>query len=152
MSSVGRTMEFRAPPGAAERLWYDPQRWASWVDGFGHVARIEGEWPKQGAVLTWDSLPRGRGRVVERVVSHQPGVGQELEVEDERLRGRQRVRFEPVVEGGVVVVLSLDYTLKRGGPVAAAIDLLFIRRALADSLRRTLTRFGHELAAELEPF
>jgi hypothetical protein len=30
------------------------------------------------------------------------------------------------------------------------VDLLFIRRAVRDSLRRTLTRFGREVTAELE--
>jgi hypothetical protein len=149
MSTVQRSRDFRGPPAAAERLWYDPVRWASWVDGFGHVVRIEGEWPAAGAVVVWESPPRGRGRVVERVVSHEPGAGQELEVEDERLLGRQRVDFE-ALEGGVAVALSLDYRLKRGGPGAVVIDLLFIRRALAESLSRTLERFGHELAAELE--
>jgi hypothetical protein len=87
--------------------------------------------------------------VVERVVFQEPGVGQELEVEDERLEGRQRVDFE-ALEGGVGVTLSLDYRLKQGGPWAAAVNLLFVRRALGESLTRTLTRFGRELTAELE--
>ena len=30
------------------------------------------------------------------------------------------------------------------------LDPLFIRRALRESLRRTLTRFGHERRAEIE--
>lgn len=149
MSSVERSRDFRGPRAAAERLWYDPVRWPSWVDGFGHVVRVEGEWPAPGAVVVWESPPRGRGRVVERVVSYEPGVRQELEVEDERLRGRQRVDFEEL-EGGVGVALTLDYRLKRGGPGALVVDLLFIRRALGESLNRTLERFGRELAAELE--
>jgi hypothetical protein len=47
----------------AEELWYDPHRWAAWIDGFGHVAKLEGDWPHAGARLLWDSRPQGRGRV-----------------------------------------------------------------------------------------
>jgi hypothetical protein len=149
MPSIRRARDFRGLRAAAERLWYDPARWPSWVDGFGHVARMEGDWPRAGAVLVWDSPPRGRGRVVERVVSHQDAVGQALDVEDERLVGRQRVDFEEL-EGGVAVTLTLDYRLKRGGSWALMVDWLFVRRALGESLSRTLARFGHELAEDLE--
>ena len=129
----------------AEELWYDPHRWAAWIDGFGHVAKLEGDWPQVGARLLWDSRPKGRGRVAERVVAYEPRAGQELEVEDEKLTGRQTVAFEPNGDE-VRVSLSLEYTLKAGNPV---VDLLFIRRSLRDSLRRTLTRFAHERRADV---
>jgi hypothetical protein len=87
--------------------------------------------------------------VVERVVRHQPGDGQELAVEDPRLRGTQSIRFEQL-EDGVGLTLALDYQLKQSGPLTPVVDLVFIRRALRDSLRRTLRRFSHELASELE--
>jgi len=93
----------------AERVWYDKSRWASWVDGFGHLVT--------------------------------------LEVEDAKLEGTQRVEFEPGPES-VKVTLSLEYRLKERTPVTPVVDLLFIRRALGDSLRRTLRRFSLELAAE----
>jgi Polyketide cyclase / dehydrase and lipid transport len=129
----------------AEELWYDPHRWAAWIDGFGHVAKLDGEWPQVGSRLLWDSRPKGRGRVAERVVAYEPRAGQRLEVEDERLTGAQSVEFE--AEGdGVRVSLTLEYTLKERNPV---IDFLFIRRALRDSMRRTLTRFAHERRAEV---
>ena len=67
----------------AEALWYDPQRWPVWVDGFGHVVKLEGEWPAPGARAVWDSKPGGRGRVVERVTAYEARAGQTLEVEDE---------------------------------------------------------------------
>jgi hypothetical protein len=129
----------------AEELWYDPVRWAAWVDGFGHVAKLEGEWPEVGARLLWDSRPQGRGRVAEKVIAYEPRGGQTLEVEDERLHGIQTVAFEPQ-DDEVRVILTLEYRLKQGNPV---VDLLFIRGALRDSLQRTLTRFGHERRAEL---
>jgi hypothetical protein len=127
----------------AEELWYDPHRWAAWIDGFGHVAKLEGEWPHAGARLLWDSRPQGRGRVAENVIAYEPRGGQTLEVEDERLHGTQTVTFEPD-DDQVRVSLTLEYSLKSRNPV---VDLLFIRRALRDSLERTLTRFGHELRA-----
>src|SRR5215208_4676747 len=84
-------------PGLAsevEALWYDPQRWPAWVDGFGHVVKVEGDWPAPGARAVWDSRPGGRGRVVEQVTAYEARTGQTLEVEDEKLRGTQRVAFE----------------------------------------------------------
>jgi len=129
----------------AEELWYDPHRWAAWIDGFGHVAKLEGEWPHTGARLLWDSRPQGRGRVAETVTAYEPRGGQTLAVEDERLYGTQTVTFEPAGDQ-VRVSLTLEYRLKKGNPV---VDLLFIRRALRDSLQRTLTRFGHERLAEV---
>jgi hypothetical protein len=147
--TVQRSRDYRGSLGGAERLWYDPDRWPSWVDGFGHVASLQGDWPRAGARLVWDSPPRGRGRVVERVVSHQDGAGQTVEVEDERLEGRQRVEFEEL-EGGVCITLTLEYQLRHTRPWTPVVDLLFVRRALGDSLNRTLARFGPELEAELE--
>jgi hypothetical protein len=132
----------------AEELWYDPHRWAAWIDGFGHVAKLEGEWPHVGARLLWDSRPQGRGRVVEQVLAYEPRSGQSLAVEDERLTGTQTVSFEPAGEE-THVILTLDYTLKEHRPLGSLIDLLFIRRAQRDSLQRTLSRFAHERRAEL---
>jgi hypothetical protein len=134
---------------AAEELWYDPHRWAAWIDGFGHAVKLEGEWPQVGARLVWESPPKGRGRVQERVTAYEPRRGQTVEVEDERLRGTQTVSFEPVGDE-VRVTLTLDYELKQRTVLTPLLDRLFIRRELTDSLRRTLTRFGHERRAEVE--
>jgi hypothetical protein len=149
MGHVAASRDMRGPLGAAERLWYDTSRWPSFIDGFGHLVKVEGDWPKTGARVVWDSTAAGRGRVVERVVEHEPGAGQSLEVEDPRLRGTQRVRFERL-EDGVGVDLELDYELKQRSPLQPLVDALFIRRALRDSLRRTLARFSHELRADME--
>jgi polyketide cyclase/dehydrase/lipid transport protein len=144
MPTVAATITVPGRVVDAEELWYDPHRWAAWIDGFGHVAKLEGEWPQAGATLMWDSRPQGRGRVLERVVAYEPRGGQRLEVEDMKLMGTQAVAFE--AEGEEVrVSLTLEYTLKERNPV---VDLLFVRRALRDSLRRTLTRFAHERRAD----
>jgi hypothetical protein len=132
----------------AEELWYDPHRWAAWIDGFGHVAKLEGDWPHAGARLLWDSRPNGRGRVEERVTRYEARTGQTLAVEDRRLRGTQKVAFAP--EGDDVLVrLTLEYRLKERSFLTPIVDVLFVRRALQASLERTLTRFGHERRAEL---
>jgi hypothetical protein len=83
--------------------------------------------------------------VAERVTAYEPRSGQTLEVEDERLHGTQTVAFEPEGEQ-VRVSLTLEYRLKSANPI---VDLLFIRRALRDSLQRTVNRFGHERHAEV---
>jgi Polyketide cyclase / dehydrase and lipid transport len=147
---VGTATATEVVPGRAseaEELWYDPLRWASWIDGFGHLVKLEGEWPNVGSRLVWDSPPRGRGRVQELVTAYEPRTGQTREVEDERLRGRQTVAFE-LSGDDVRITLTLEYELKQSGPLAPLVDRLFVRRELADSLRRTLRRFGHERRAE----
>jgi Polyketide cyclase / dehydrase and lipid transport len=144
MPRVSATITVPGRVVEAEELWYDPHRWAAWIDGFGHVAKLEGEWPQTGARMLWDSPPRGRGRVAERVIRYEPRVGQQVEVEDERLTGVQTVAFEPANDE-VLVGLTLEYSLKQSNPLTG----FFARRALRDSLRRTLTRFAHERRAEV---
>jgi hypothetical protein len=109
--------------------------------------RSEGEWPAPGALIEWQSTPAGRGDVRERVVAHEPGASLTTEFADDRSRGTQLVKFDPL-EGGVAVTLELDYTLTAIRFGAFVLDALFVRRAIRDSLRRTLQRFGQELAAQ----
>ena len=131
----------------AEELWYDTVRWPTFVDGFGHVHKVDAGWPREpGAVVVWDSKPGGRGRVLERVVSFEARVGQTVEVEDEKIHGRQTVGFQPN-PGGTAVSLELDYAIKQDRGVPAVIDFLFVRRPMRDSLRRTLARFEREVRA-----
>ena len=133
----------------AEALWYDPQRWPVWIDGFGHLVKLEGEWPATGARAVWNSKPGGRGRVVERVAAYETRAGQTLEVEDEKLRGTQTVTFEPRA-GDVEVALELEYELKGSSVITPLTDVLFIRRALRDSLKRSLARFARERRSDIE--
>ena len=132
----------------AEALWYDVSRWPSFVEGFKHVVRVEGEWPQVGSRVIWQSVPDGRGCVSETVLAHTQREGQEVEVEDPRISGRQRVTFAVHGENAVRMTLALDYTLRDAGPLSAVTDLIFIRRAQSDALRRTLQRFARELEAE----
>ena len=147
---VARQLLPEATAAEAEALWLDRERWPSFIDGFGAMAIYHGDWPAVGSRTVWDSLRNGRGRVAEQVVEYEPGVTQLVEVEDPALTGEQRVRFH-AVEGGCEISLELAYELKRGrGAGARLTDVFFVRRALADALRRTLRRFAVELQAERE--
>jgi uncharacterized membrane protein len=142
MGRVKAEVTVAALASTAEELWYDTNRWPTFVDGLAHVAKVEGDWPRAGRVL-WDTKVDGRGRVDERVTSHEARVGQTVSVEDEKITGTQRVEFHPT-GGGCRIVLSLDYRLKMDGPQAFVIDR-FARRPMRDSLKRTLARFKREL-------
>ena len=133
----------------AEALWYDTSRWSSFIDGFARLQSVEPGWPREGR-LVWDSRPDGRGRVVENVARYAAGDGQDTEYEDEKTTGTQSVRFAPVGEDAVHISLEQRWSLKSSFPGSALVDALFIRRAVKDSLARTLRRFAIELRAERE--
>ena len=149
MSRVRASIDVPALASEAETLWYDTTRWPTFVDGLHHIARLEGDWPRAGARVLWDSAPNGRGRVQERVVAYVAREGQTVAVEDDKIHGTQRVSFTPS-EAGVTVSLELDYVIKEQRPGMALVDLLFIRRPQRESLQRTLRRFRTEVAAERE--
>jgi hypothetical protein len=149
MPSVRAVQPVPGLASEAEELWYDPRRWPAWVDGFGHVVKLEGEWPEVGARAVWESRPGGRGRVVERVTAYESRIGQTLAVEDEQLRGTQRVTFAPG-DDEVEVALELEYALKGANVITPLTDALFIRRALRESLKRSLLQFARERRGDME--
>jgi uncharacterized membrane protein len=122
-------------------------RWATFVDGFGRVDRVDETWPEQGAKLVWKSVPGGRGAVTEKVTRALPGAIHEVAVFEEKLDGTQTITFAPVDEA-TWVELELDYTVSVGGPLKPLVDALFIRRAQNDALTRTLRRFRTEAAEQ----
>ena len=113
---------------------------------------MTGDWPHPGAEVVWDSQPggRGRGRVLERVVAYEPRRGQDVALEDERIRATQRIGFAPHADG-VAVTLELEYELKDPRLRFAPLDVLFARRPQREALQRTLRRFAAELRAERDP-
>jgi hypothetical protein len=139
-------------PPEAFALWTDVSRWPTFVEGFAHVLEQDGSWPAEGAKLVWSSTPGGRGRVSERVLTR----GDTLiatRLAEESLAGMQTAQFEPDPEGGSLATLTLEYELHptsvwRRGPLGKVTEVFFIRRALADSLERTLRRFSVEAAEE----
>jgi Polyketide cyclase / dehydrase and lipid transport len=134
----------------AETCWYDTTRWRDWVDELARIVAVDGDWPKRGATVIWESGPAGRGRVRERVVAYEPLAGQTVEVEDDSISGTQRVVFDPAGDG-VEVQLSLSYSIKRRSPLTPLLDLLFVRRPMTISLTKTLSRFGVALAESRQP-
>lgn len=134
--------------GQAEALWYDTARWATFVDGLAHVHAVEGDHPHAGAVVKWASFPGGRGRVREQVVAYEPGRGQVSDVQDTQIQGRQTLTLDEREDGSLRIGLELEYEIKGRSWFTPLVDLLFVRRAQADSLRRTLLRFARELDAE----
>jgi len=149
MGRVRASIDIRALASEAEALWYDTTRWPTFIDGLHHIARLEGDWPHEGARVLWDSNPGGRGRVQERVTAYAAREGQTVVVEDEKINGTQQVTFTPT-ESGVTVTLDLRYDVKDSKPGMPVVDLLFIRRPQRDSLLRTLRRFRTEVTAERE--
>jgi hypothetical protein len=148
MGRAEASLEVGGLASEAEALWYDPVRWPAWIDGFAHVVELAEGWPAEGR-LVWHGTAGGRGRVLETVTAYEPRGGQTLAVEDSRLRGTQRVEFTPGPDN-VKITLSLDYELKDRNPLTPLVDLLFVRRAIVASLRRTLARFARERRADTE--
>ena len=136
-------------PTEARALWTDTARWASFVEGFGHVAETRGEWPGEGAQVVWMSTPGGRGRVTEKVVDDSE-FRFATRISEEAMQGEQSAEFAPADEGGTRVDLRIDYELTSGGPFQVVSDVLFIRRALRDALKRTLRRYVTEATEEAE--
>ncbi len=135
-------------PAEALELWTNTDRWPTFVEGFGRLVEAEPEWPEPGARVAWDSIPGGRGRVIERVIERDPGRVV-TQVSEDALAGMQTFRVEPAPgAGGSVVELALEYKLSGGGPFRDLADAIFIKRALRDSLRRTVRRFAVEAEEE----
>jgi hypothetical protein len=143
-AEASRAVALEPPPACA--LWTDLRRWPSFVEGFARATQVSDEWPATGAKLVWESIPAGRGRVTERVVESTDTLFA-TEVFDGSLHGTQRITFVPA-EKGTRAHLELEYELTKYGPLRAVADLIFIRRALRDSLRRTLSRFAVEAEDE----
>lgn len=125
------------PPDAVMALWRDTRRWPSFVDGFRTVTRVEGD------LVVWDSTPAGGGRTYERRTSDAV-----TDVETEQYRGKRTVTAEPGDGDDVLFSVELRYELKERTLVTPLVDRFFVRRALADSLSRTVRRFAVERRAD----
>jgi hypothetical protein len=134
------------PPAEVLRLWSDVERWPSFVEGYARRLDLTDSWPEPGGRVVWESTPDGRGRVTEAVTENEPDRFS-TQVFEKALTGVQALRALPAGDGSEVE-LSLEYELTRYGPLGGVADALFIRRALRDSLRRTLYRFSIEAEEE----
>ena len=148
MSVAREAATVELTPEHAFGLWTDLTRWPTFVDGFAHAEEVDEAWPAERSKLVWRSTPAGRGQVTEKVVVCEPGHRFVTQVFEDRMSGAQAVTFQPIDDGRTRVDIELDYKLTHGGPLSAITDLLFIRRAITDALRRTLRRFAIEAAEE----
>ena len=70
----------------AERLWYDTSRWASFVDGFGHLREADAALARRrGARAVGLAARRAAGGCSSGSSATAAGDGQDVEVEDERM-------------------------------------------------------------------
>ena len=145
VASVRVSESFPGSVHEAETCWLDTARWPEWVDELAHIVSVEGDWPKPGSAVIWQSGPAGRGRVTERVVEQRPLESYTVEVDDDSITGEQSVYFDPA-EDGVDVTMALSYRIKRRSPLTPLIDVLFVRRLMITSLEKTLGGFGHALS------
>jgi len=146
--AVSWSIVVAGPAIEAEQLWHDRSRWASWVNGFGHLQRIDDDWPQPGARRMWVTKPGFsgplRGLIAETVREQRAGQGHTIAIEDERVGGTQRVTFAgDATRTRVTVTLELEPKTRM--PPGRR---WWLRRQLRQHLERTLTRFSYELAAE----
>jgi hypothetical protein len=144
LKAVRAVRVVEAPGIEAEQLWHDRSRWASWIDGFAHLEKLEGEWPEVGARRVYSSHVTGRALVSEKVTRFVAGDGLTLIVEDERVTATQVVRFET---DGVRtrITVEVEASPKERMPLG---QQWWWRRKRGESLARTLQRFAYELAAD----
>lgn len=142
MASLTESVVVDASLAEAWDLYFEPQSWPAWVDGFGAVRGAEG-YPAQGSTLIWSSTPAGRGEVHELVLEHEPRRRHRIEFSDPGSSGTQLTTFE-IQGSGTRVALELEYRLAKGGLLRPVTDRLFVRGQLRQALQRTLLRFKHE--------
>ncbi|HEV2874544.1 MAG TPA: SRPBCC family protein [Thermoleophilaceae bacterium] len=147
MRTARAQAELVLTPEAALRLWSDVSRWPSFVEGFARALERDPDWPGKGAKFVWESTPAGRGRVTEKVLDSEGPDRFVTRVFEDRLTGTQTFRVVES-EAGSRAELSLEYKLTKYGALSAVADAIFIRRAIRDSLRRTLFRFAVEAEEE----
>jgi hypothetical protein len=139
MATVEAAVEVTAPLAEVWDLYFDPDRWPAWVDGFAVLVAVDG-YPEAGGELVWRSNAAGRGEVRERVVAHEPRSLHRIEFEDPESRGTLETRFGivPAADRVTGVTQRLEYRLRGGGPLRRVTDLLFIRGQMRGSLARSL--------------
>jgi uncharacterized protein YndB with AHSA1/START domain len=140
MAKVEASVEIDATLAEVWDLYFDPARWASWVDGFGSVMSSD-DYPDRGGALVWRSTSAGRGQVTERVAEHQPRSLHRIEFEDPDSAGELETTFEMLPsESGrrIKVRQAMTYRLTTGGPLRPVTDVLFIRPQMRRSLERSL--------------
>ena len=150
MAEVSAELEIAVPVADVWDLYFDADRWASWVDQFARVLSSDG-YPDVGGTLVWESNPAGRGRVGERVLVHEERRLHVVSFEDPSTTGTLEARFEMVAAGeserATRLGQKLTYELRDGGALGKLTDRLFIRSQMRQSLQRSLSEFRAEAEA-----
>ena len=140
MKPVRSVTVVEAPGIEAEQLWFDPSRWASWLQGFAHLVSLDDGWPVDGRRI-YDGP---RGRVQEQIMRYTAGSGYSSTIEDPHVSGVINVTFETDnVRTRITVELDVEPKEK-----LAPGRRWWLRRKLGQEWALTLQRFAYELAAE----
>jgi uncharacterized protein YndB with AHSA1/START domain len=137
MATVSATITVDRPPEAVWELYFDPQRWAAWVDQFSSLVSLGPAYPSAGAQLVWRSGTAGRGEVREQVLEHDPPRRHRIEFSDPASRGELTTTFAGDGDS-TSVTLEMAYELASTGVFARVSDLLFVRSQMKSSLARSL--------------
>ncbi|MGH2993036.1 MAG: SRPBCC family protein [Solirubrobacterales bacterium] len=152
MPTVAESVHVEASLAEAWELYFDPELWRAWVDGFERVESASG-YPGRDGTLRWRSTPAGRGAVEERVLEHEPRRRHRVAFSDPESEGELLTSFEIAAgegEAGTTVGQELTYRLTEAGPLTRLTDALFIRPQIQRSLRRSLEHFRLELEERSE--
>jgi uncharacterized protein YndB with AHSA1/START domain len=150
MAEVSAEVEIPTPLADVWDLYFDPDRWPSWVDGFARITAADG-YPEVGGTLSWESTAAGRGPVSERVLAHEPRSLHRISYADPGSVGELETRFEMVPAGDrqrrTRVIQTLRYRLVGAGPLGPITDRLFIRTQMRRSVQRSLVHLRSEAAS-----
>ena len=148
MARVTRATVVPGPMSTAEALWFDLDRRSSFLEGFGHLVVVEGDWPAAGARVIWAGPPNAkRPRVAETVQHFEARVAQTVAVEDDDTSGTQTTSFAATSDGQVRVTVALAWIAKDGNGLK---DWTLRRHRRAEALRRTLARYRIERLSDLD--
>ncbi len=122
--------------------WQDTESWPQFMDGCARVVELSPDWPAVGSWVVWRTRPGGRGSVREEVVAREP-LRFTTKVVDSSVVGTQTISAGTLEKDGRTrLEMDLDYELAEASIFQSLMDSLFIRRALRDSLKRSLARFA----------
>jgi uncharacterized protein YndB with AHSA1/START domain len=142
VGKASEEVEVKADLAEVWDLYFDPQRWRSWVDEFRGVDSSEG-YPETGGKLLWHTGPNGRGQVTEEVLEHEPRRLHKIRFSDPESEGELTTTFEISGEGAKVKQ-DLVYGLFKPGVLGPITDRFFIRPQIQISMRRSLERLKVE--------
>jgi Polyketide cyclase / dehydrase and lipid transport len=146
MAKVAEEVLVEATLAEVWDAYFEPRRWASWVDGFQAVIASEG-YPEPGGTLKWRSNPSGRGTVSERVIEHDPRSRHRVAFADDASEGELLTTFT-MERQSVRVRQELTYELREEKPLHGLTDRFFVRPRQRESLKRSLERLRAEAGRE----